>query len=469
MKKIVLSTVLFLLAAGSGLSDCYLVSEEQNLFEKQVITPIALMEISRYVEPVSEMPATGIASGECQYQLMITETQDGLLMLIKGPKLNSYAQAESGKLAGFQQALFRVILKEFPEHKEEICRRNPVIMEAECDKADSSQVPPRTDEIFTDPATGLSWQRTEAGKMNWKQANAYCDRLALGKLEDWRLPDETEIKSTNLIDYNFPNLVQGYYWSSTPDTGDEDYAMGYDVQGGNTFSDWIKNRYHVRCVRGERKMQVPALVTAPEHQEDEQAVIIETPPEETGDPTGIRWVVGPAYISGYGDVVDIYIHNLEELGYSKEEGATGYPVGATFTPYWQMESGFRFGAGVGPLMSLLVEAGNEEYSFIALPININAGYTLSNGLFLKGGLSLLNASGEFVASENLGLMGSAGMEFNGKRAVAFGFEMGFNSASVKLDKYDCSNATNPTSLSSCEKDEESVQAVGYTASFIVVF
>ena len=471
MKRLFLLAINLLLIPSVVFAECYLTIDDQKIINEQIATQVASLELSRYIEPISEIPPIGISEGDCQYKLTLTDSGQGFLMLIKGPKLSSYAESTMTGLQGFQQALFKTIIREYPEHKKDICLRNQSILKAECEPVVENKLPEQTDLTVLDHSTGLIWQKGEAGKMDWKQATAYCDNLNLDKFDDWRLPDDQEIKTTSKLNPLFPELNQSYYWSSTVDRSDKDYALGYSVTNNSLFSDWIKNRYYVRCVRGEKAV----ITTVPPDQVDtvstNEPIQIEEPVAETTgkDPTGIRWVVGPTYFSGLSDIVDIYIHNLEELGYSKGEESSGYSIAPTFNPYWQMESGLRIGAGVGPVMSVLISAGDEEYSFFALPVNVNAGYTLTNGLFFRGGLSFLNASGEFVTSESLGLLGAVGMEFNRKRALSLGVEVGMDISAVKIEKYDCSDVSNPSSFSACDKETKTVQPIGFMVSMLFAF
>ena len=52
----------------------------------------------------------------------------------------------------------------------------------------------------TDHATGLMWQQADSGAgMNWEDALAYADNLALAGCRDWRLPNAKELQS--IVDY----------------------------------------------------------------------------------------------------------------------------------------------------------------------------------------------------------------------------------------------------------------------------
>ena len=55
------------------------------------------------------------------------------------------------------------------------------------------------DEVVTDQATGLMWQKDSGTKSSWKQALNYCEKLVYAGFSDWRLPGRNEILS--LVNY----------------------------------------------------------------------------------------------------------------------------------------------------------------------------------------------------------------------------------------------------------------------------
>jgi len=108
------------------------------------------------------------------------------------------------------------------------------------------------DGTVTDRATGLMWQQVDSGKtLNWQQALAYAEGLALAGHDDWRLPNAKELQS--IVDYTRAPVqthsaaidplfrvtaIESYFWTGTthldspPDMGAAIYiafgrAMGY--------------------------------------------------------------------------------------------------------------------------------------------------------------------------------------------------------------------------------------------------
>jgi hypothetical protein len=69
---------------------------------------------------------------------------------------------------------------------------------------------------------------------------------------DWRLPSKDELITTNRLKGKFPNLVSGYYWTSTTNSEYPEYAWGMESSAGDLFDNGHKgSRYNVRCVKGE--------------------------------------------------------------------------------------------------------------------------------------------------------------------------------------------------------------------------
>jgi hypothetical protein len=84
----------------------------------------------------------------------------------------------------------------------------------------------QADDLVLDRKTGLIWARNAhlAGKtLTWEDAINYCQDLALGNLEGWRLPTKEELSSMVDPSKGVPALPSGHpfinvkftYWSST--------------------------------------------------------------------------------------------------------------------------------------------------------------------------------------------------------------------------------------------------------------
>ncbi len=116
-------------------------------------------------------------------------------------------------------------------------------------------------ETVYDTATNLTWQDNAiAGtqKRNWESAVAYCNDLVLGGVDDWYLPNLTQLKSivnkdeVPAINTTFEYAGTSYYWSSYPyEYNSSEAWMVYFGSGGYTY--WTSKSYstYLRCVRDE--------------------------------------------------------------------------------------------------------------------------------------------------------------------------------------------------------------------------
>lgn len=110
-----------------------------------------------------------------------------------------------------------------------------------------------------DKNSNLTWQiknTSEAqNKSNWQEAIEYCEELRLLGRDDWRLPNQNELKS--LIDYDQSNpIINGtyfpfiseinYVWSSTSYNANE--AWNLNVRTGLVFYNQKDNAFGVICV-----------------------------------------------------------------------------------------------------------------------------------------------------------------------------------------------------------------------------
>ncbi|MDA8139735.1 MAG: DUF1566 domain-containing protein [Desulfobacteraceae bacterium] len=114
-------------------------------------------------------------------------------------------------------------------------------------------------DTVSDTATGLMWQKAEAGAMTWEQALNYCETLQLAGHTDWRLPNRNELQS--IVDYTryelaidrtiFSNAMSYFYWSSTTYAYNPDYLWYVYFSYGLLYYNHPKSiTFYVRCVRG---------------------------------------------------------------------------------------------------------------------------------------------------------------------------------------------------------------------------
>ena len=119
------------------------------------------------------------------------------------------------------------------------------------------------DEVLTDSASGLMWQKnyTNKGMSTWKEALFYCENLVYAGYSDWRLPNKNELAS--IVDYekdrpasDFPivEMHDTLYFLSSTSPGGMVYIIDLVFGEVKTMSkgegDVIPEHY-VRCVRSD--------------------------------------------------------------------------------------------------------------------------------------------------------------------------------------------------------------------------
>lgn len=104
-----------------------------------------------------------------------------------------------------------------------------------------------TDDVVTDPLTGLMWVRDHGGNTprTWQQSLDYANALSLCGFSDWRLANVSELESLGNADrYGFFWLAeqgflmtQGSFWSSTTNVLHANRAWSLNLDGGISESD----------------------------------------------------------------------------------------------------------------------------------------------------------------------------------------------------------------------------------------
>ncbi|MBN2529607.1 MAG: DUF1566 domain-containing protein [Deltaproteobacteria bacterium] len=127
------------------------------------------------------------------------------------------------------------------------------------------------DTVVVDQLNSLMWQGCSAGqdgadcsgdasKMHWSAALEYCETLALGGYEDWRLPNVMELGSiangrfdSPAVDKTvFPFTDTYFYWSSSAVDPGTTMAWTENFQNGSVVFYPIFQSFPVRCVRNEQ-------------------------------------------------------------------------------------------------------------------------------------------------------------------------------------------------------------------------
>lgn len=145
-----------------------------------------------------------------------------------------------------------------------------------------------------------------------------------------------------------------------------------------------------------------------------------------------RFPVGITYVSGFGDLVDIYEDNLEAEGYFVYS-VDYWPVGISFHPYVQFDNGFGVGAGIGPIMFI-----TGDTDFFDIPINLDVRYTFiptaNTSPYVRVGARTHSASGDYVEGTTPGFFGGIGLEFLRDRRVSTGIEISYDASEIELER-----------------------------------
>lgn len=115
-------------------------------------------------------------------------------------------------------------------------------------------------EAVFDRMTGLVWERSPNKTFSsWVGAHERCEALELGNHRGWRLPTIEELAS--LVDPSVPSpgptlppghpftVMSSFYWSATPDAGNEANAWGVGFNIGDVGSGGKSTIDYVWCVR----------------------------------------------------------------------------------------------------------------------------------------------------------------------------------------------------------------------------
>jgi serine/threonine protein kinase len=125
-------------------------------------------------------------------------------------------------------------------------------------QAQNKMTPEEALGVWTDPSTGLMWEKKDNGSdVNWQKATDYCRNLQLAGHSDWRLPAIGELQGIYDSKANVGGLhvkgnlqLSGWHWSSTPGnaSGEARYFFFTDGERG---SDKLTYSYGKRalCVR----------------------------------------------------------------------------------------------------------------------------------------------------------------------------------------------------------------------------
>lgn len=193
-----------------------------------------------------------------------------------------------------------------------------------------------------------------------------------------------------------------------------------------------------------------------------------------------RFPVGLGGVTAFDDIADRYEANLRAKGYTVDaDGA--FPVGISFQPYVEFQTGLRLGCGVGPATFLWYEEDtdvdyrgyhrkydddNNDVHFYDVPLNMTIGYTFMPTAdispYVRGGFIYHIADGDYVEGVTPGLFGAVGIEFFRNNRVGCGVEVGYDTSRIEFERYRDNNV-------SIVKDYEEMDPYKVVISGYVVF
>ncbi len=154
-----------------------------------------------------------------------------------------------------------------------------------------------------------------------------------------------------------------------------------------------------------------------------------------------EWRTGFAvsYLSGVDDVVDIYESNLEAMGYTVD--STGWPIGIAFDGHYEWDSGLRVGVGIGPISAII----SDEADHFEIAANATIGYTFIPSAnispYVKVGIAYHAIDGDYVVSEDPGVLAAVGIDFSRNNRVMYSFEIAKDDSEATFERYGAENET----------------------------
>ena len=146
--------------------------------------------------------------------------------------------------------------------------------------------------------------------------------------------------------------------------------------------------------------------------------------------------LGPSYVSGIEDVLDLYEFNMERDGYSEVDVDMLLPVGIAFSADYQWASGVRVDLGLGPVFFIAGDADHFE-----MPISSTVGYTFfpnsTVSPYIRAGLVHHLVSGDYDINSDPGLLAAAGIEFARDSVVKFTLEVATDQSEVEFETFAC--------------------------------
>jgi hypothetical protein len=179
-----------------------------------------------------------------------------------------------------------------------------------------------------------------------------------------------------------------------------------------------------------------------------------------------RFPVGISYANGFQEAIDDLSDWYRQDGFDVDQ--MGIPVGLTFDPYYEWDSGIGVGISVGPTAFMYVEENYYGYNYssenthfsYAVPVGAFVRYTLFRDKtvspYVRVGVRYPIAGGDNLGDSEVGPFGAIGVEFLRTKKVGVSVEVGYDASKVTV-KYPSRGWS------------EEVTLPGFTAGVSVVF
>ena len=132
MFKVIILLFFSLLITHQVFAECYLTVIEEGNYSPKMLISLSAPLISKYIEPVNEIPAKGINSKECVYSVSLVETRSSLSYSLISSRVNISGKSKKNGVEGIRQALLRAFLQNDPTKKQELCKNHPTDLSEDC-------------------------------------------------------------------------------------------------------------------------------------------------------------------------------------------------------------------------------------------------------------------------------------------------------------------------------------------------
>ncbi len=141
MKNFFFLLIFSLAALNSAYAEkCYLVVEKSGDYNPETIANFTAPLISQYIEKIEYAPMFGVKPTDCQYNISLSETQDGFSVSILGRNASGLGDSEKSGIKGIKQSIIRAIYRARPNKKREICDLYGNMIPEDCGMSSSPPV-----------------------------------------------------------------------------------------------------------------------------------------------------------------------------------------------------------------------------------------------------------------------------------------------------------------------------------------